>query len=166
MEVCTPIGIRSCQNFRQDNGLASKWQRVNDCGTELRLLRDKQLDLMMSEAAQADAFSKLSDLMAKARAGTIDFEARNPDAKVMELPGYTYMLELRPKKGASTAFGKPARLVRLYYAEPLWLSDQLLALHLATKPDGQDTENEQNDAIREAGRRADEWSLYSKKLTS
>ncbi|APX01169.1 hypothetical protein BWQ92_04990 [Arthrobacter sp. QXT-31] len=137
-----------------------------ECGTEFSLLRDKKLDERMSEAAHADAFSKLSDLMAKARAGKIDFESRNPDAKVMELPGYAYIIELRPKKGAATVFGKPARLVRLYYAEPLWLTDQLVALHLATKPDGQDVNSEQNAAIREAGYRADGWSLYSKQLAT
>ncbi|WP_405475705.1 hypothetical protein [Paenarthrobacter ilicis] len=120
----------------------------------------------MSEAEQADAFSKLSDVMAKARTGKVNFEARHPDAKTIELPGYTYMLELRPKKGAARAFGKPVRLIRLYYVEPLWLADQLIALHLATKWDAEDVAGEQNAAIREAGRRADAWSMYSRQLES
>ena len=165
MEVCLPVGMRSCQNVHEDTGAVSKWQRVHDCGIEFAQLHDRNLDPAMSKAAQADAFSKISDLMAKARAGLIDFTSRNPEAKDIELPGYQYLLELRPKRGAATAFGKPVRVVRLYYMEPQWLSDILLALHLATKPDGPDPDQEQNASIRVAGNRADEWSRYSRQLT-
>lgn len=165
MEVCTPTGARCCQNFYEDSGKTSTWMRVDECAVEFRLLHDGKLDPLMSPADHADVYSKVKDLMAKARAGSIDFFSRRPEAKDIQMIGYTHVVELIPKPGARATFGRTARLVRVYFVEPLWLSDKLVALHVASKDDGPDPV-EQNEAIREAGNRADAWALYSMQLTT
>ncbi|PSS43663.1 hypothetical protein C6401_11075 [Arthrobacter woluwensis] len=99
--------------------------------------------------------------MAKARRGELrlpDMPQRNPrdrwlDGKTIEKPGYTHLIELRAKPMASS-FGRPGRLVRLYYMEPATLPDGLYALHLATKNNGPDADKEQDQAISVADRRA------------
>lgn len=163
-EVFMPLGGRSARNLHQDSGVINRWMQVDDCGHEYRLLRDAALDPSMSPAEHADAKTKLYDVIMRAKSGHLDFEARKPEAKCIELPGYQHLIELRPKPGAPKVFGRTARLIRLYYVEPLWQDDQLVALHIATKPDGPDSQEEQNSAIRTAGTRADYWNNYARQL--
>lgn len=118
----------------------------------------------MSEAEHSDSLAKLKPLFEKAKAGLIQFEGRHPEAKTIERAGYSYIVELRPKAGAPTIFGRTSRLVRLYYAEPLNTGETLLALHLATKPNGPDVHGEQDNSILVAGSRADDWSLVYRQV--
>lgn len=156
MEVCKPTGSRCCQNFYEETGNTSTWIRVPEFGTEIRDLRAAKLDERMSRFEHEDAYSKIAELIAKARAGKVDAFARRPESKDIQKPGFQHLVELIPKVGASV-FGKERRLVRLYFVEPLTLSDKLVGLHVATKPDGGDPHGEQDAAIREAGARGDHW---------
>ncbi|MFE4834457.1 hypothetical protein ACFRAU_07225 [Arthrobacter sp. NPDC056691] len=116
------------------------------------------LDPQLSEAEHQDAFARLRRLMQKAQQGILDFSGRSPDAKVMSRADF--VIELRPQPERTYRFGRPslpARLVRLYCAEPTLRDRVILGLHLGTKPNDDDVHNEQNSSIDIAAQRAHDW---------
>ncbi|MDT0169567.1 hypothetical protein [Pseudarthrobacter sp. BRE9] len=132
--------------------------------TELRAEMERfhanVLDPQLSETEHRDAFARLKALMRKARKGQLEFSEPFPDAKVMERA--EFVIELRPQPERLVRFGQPqlpARLVRLYCAEPSALEATILGLHLGTKPNGEDVDQEQNDSIDTAATRAHNWEM-------
>ncbi|MFZ4894188.1 hypothetical protein ACL9RL_07040 [Plantibacter sp. Mn2098] len=130
---------------------------VPEFRAEAKLMHDNDLDPEMTETEHQDYWAQLRGLLWSAQCGTLNFGGKNPEAKVMELRDH--IIELRPLMEAApgTVFGKTMRLVRLYFAEPVLPIASLLALHLATKPNGPDDAAEQNAAIVEASDRAEVW---------
>lgn len=123
---------------------------------ELDALRNNALDPRLSWAQHRDYWQKLGLLIARARYGVLRItDGSDAEAKVLR----DTILELRPVLTSERpAFGKKPRKLRLYYGEPDLPNYCLLALHLDTKEASAEGRDEQNDAIAEALRRADEWA--------
>jgi len=138
---------------RPDN----QWRfEIQALRSEMAALRDNNLDPRLSWAQHLDYWQKLTLLIGRARYGVLKI-TDGPDAEAKVLRDV--ILELRPVLDSDRpAFGKRPRRLRLYYGEPDVPIYSLLALHLDTKEaDGQGLD-EQNVAIDEALRRAEEWA--------
>lgn len=162
-----PVGAKSRKNLRGGqepnntvcfhDALSSDWLKLHD-GT---------FDDAMSESEQAFALSALRELMQKAIEGVAKFpqdcSAREShDADQIQMKDHTFLLELRQPhiRVPKPRFGKPRRVVRLYYFEPRLGDHDLYNLHIASKPSGvKDEEREQDASIRAAGVRA--WSVQA-----
>jgi hypothetical protein len=152
-----PIGERCYCNVMQDTGVRNAWNfSIREVNAEVERLRAGTLDERLSEAQHADYLSRLTDLLHDAMAGRLTFAKPDNQAEVMHL--VPHVVELRPMPDKRQGEGAPNRLLRLYLAEPLLHSKSLLALHLATKPNGEDVAKEQNAAVLEAGARASAWA--------
>ena len=153
-----PTGER-CWRGRADpqNVAINRWDMtIGELREEMAALHENRLDPQMTIAEQADVFAKLRALLSAGMSATLNFEEPWPQAKVMT--SEDFVIELRPRPAARRAFGRNLRQVRLYIAEPLAPPDKLLALHLASKPNGEDTEHEQTASIQVAAIRAHLWA--------
>ncbi|UKA57511.1 hypothetical protein [Arthrobacter sp. FW306-2-2C-D06B] len=127
---------------------------------EMAAFHDNRLDPQLSESEHRDAFARMKKLIIKAKKGCLEFSGASPDAKVMERA--EFVIELRPMPERKLRFGQPhlpARLVRLYCAEPRIVEDTILGLHLGTKPNAEDILREQNVSIDTAVQRAHDWEM-------
>lgn len=159
-----PIGHRCTCNIGKDHldpGDLNSWHfGLEEFKEELKALRSNDLDPALSESEQRDALARLKKLIYKARDGQLVFSEVAPEAKVMTKA--RFVIELRPQPEAEYRFGQPhlpSRLVRLYCAEPKLLDQTIMGLHLGTKPNAEDVDDEQNDSIDCAAGRANSWEL-------
>lgn len=152
----TPLGSRASRAL-QDPGPPSRVneiQHLYPCQGELAALEQNALDPHLSQAEHARICDALDELLELVWVGRISFDGSYPMARTIDSAPF---FELRPLPEPVSALRKAPRLARLYMAEPLASDKLILGLHLATKPNGPDTEHEQREAIREGCRRADLW---------
>ena len=127
---------------------------------EMTVFKANTLDPGLTESEHKDAFARLKKLVTKAKKGQLVFSGTAPEAKVMARADF--VIELRPQPEVEYRFGQPhlpSRLVRLYCAEPQLQDGTILGLHLGTKPNADDADNEQNASIDCAETRANAWEL-------
>lgn len=158
-----PIGCRCTCNIgsERDSDDVNCWDlSQHDLAQEMEAFHGNHLDPQLSETEHRDAFARLKSLIIKARQGRLEFSGASPDAKVMERA--QFVIELRPMPERTMRFGQPhlpARLVRLYCAEPRIVENTILGLHLGTKPNAGDLLREQNASIDTAAQRAHDWEM-------
>ena len=119
-------------------------------------LQQNSLHPSLTWAQHKDYWQNLQLLIHRASRGVVQISERpEAEAKVIR----ETILELRPalSVGDRPAFGKPARKLRLYYGEPAGQEHCLLGLHLDTKEASRAGLDEQDDAIEESLRRANDW---------
>ena len=159
-----PIGYRCTCNIGiecLDASRLNTWHfEQEDFRRELASFKANNLDPALSESEQKDAYARLKRLLYKARDGQLVFSEIAPEAKVMARA--RFVIELRPQPEVEYRFGQaylPSRLVRLYCAEPELLDRTIMGLHLGTKPNAEDVDDEQNASIDCAADRANAWEL-------
>lgn len=166
-----PIGCRCTCNYGKEHSPppVNAWNlTLSNLVEEMKDFHSNALDPQLSEAEHRDAYARLRRLMQRAQQGVLEFSGASPDAKVMSRANF--VIELRPQPERTHRFGRanhPARLVRLYCAEPNILDGTLLGLHLGTKPNDDDVQNEQDASIDIAAQRAHDWEMlqHVEKLT-
>lgn len=161
-----PTGARACCNVAGSPKPVNVWMYDPACHVEITNLYANELDPALSEAEHIDLQALLRKLMKKAVMGQIVFrvspETFNPEADTVKMAGREYLYELRPQPQATMRFGQPVlppRVARIYCTEPLHHESRILGLHLATKPSGPDSHNEQNEAVDESASRAETWEM-------
>nr|WP_300150829.1 hypothetical protein [Propionicimonas sp.] len=117
---------------------------------------NNRLDPALPDATSAMLRKKLEELVKLAHQGRVSFTGPQPHASTLDRSDGCY--ELRPKVD-SRIQPQPLRELRLYLAEPKVEDGVILGLHLATKPNDVDVLGEQDAAIDEADRRADDWEI-------
>lgn len=167
MRAVQPTGKLSRKNAYGATEPNNRWGGHTEFVVELNAFKAAKLDDEMSEAAQRMAYSAISNLMTRGELGMLQFrhEKRcHPDAideaDSINMRGCEYMIELRqPHRTVQRPkFGKPARVMRLYYFEPDVSYLDLCGLHIASKPASEaDIHEEQDDSISHAATRAMHW---------
>jgi hypothetical protein len=151
-----PVGARcGFARITRDGRADNEWGWVDEIRPEMASLWDNTLDPKMTFAEHVDAKTKLKSLIQRAANGTLVVADDGDEAR----PIRRTIIELKPYiEGRRGAFGRPPRLMRLYFGEPDGLNRTLLGLHLATKGNGPAGVPEQSVAIDEAIARANRWA--------
>ncbi|MDR6691491.1 hypothetical protein J2X55_002414 [Microbacterium sp. 1154] len=155
-EPARPVGARcGFARIYDDGRPRNEWNWVSEARSEMDSLWDNTLDPLMSETEHADAREKLTQLLQKAKNGTLIVEVGGKEA----VPIQWIIAELKPFiEGRRGLFGRAPRLMRLYFGEPAAREQMLLALHLANKTNGDEGSEEQDQAIAESIARAHRWA--------
>lgn len=155
-----PTGARSSyMRGAATSTKVNRWEWAQpECAAEIERLKHNDLDPDLSPAEHKDLLGRLYLLLRKG--AFAELHVAKPGAEAVEaqiMRKSAYVIELKPHPQDRPAFGNPPRHLRLYYAEPLAVSDLLLGLRLATKSDGLPGLAEQDADVLEAERRADAW---------
>lgn len=150
-----PVGER-CVHARihHDGRSDNFWDdSIEEFTAEWDALRQNTLDPKLTWSEHRDYFAQLEILREKALVGNIAMGHRGEGNVLRDT-----ILELKPRLSSRPVFGRKARLLRLYFAEPANIQRCLLSLHLAAKEDDRSGLDEQDDAIGIALGRVREWS--------
>lgn len=153
-----PIGARTSRALTGGSRFPMEWltREISEFNDEVVAMSANEFDPELSPQQLLDTITKLHELMIGASQGKCEVGPSN-EYPARTLGGAGELIELRPYWDETAAM-RPPRLLRLYYGEPVIVPHGLLPLHLASKPNGPDTDLEQDAAIAEADTRATDWA--------